>query len=295
MCLKCPSPICPVLASEESPGVLWGTWTPEGPNADVCARRSDVGDCRGDCASNGVRSTKAAWSRRCLVCQWPTTPRPSTTSTARGCVIKKVKLPVPIALHHPCRSVPTQARRWFRTSTPGAGRSFAAARNGPKIDLPLVPPPTHGQVATCHRGRYHAESLSTPLLDLLFTSQTGSGGARMQSRPQRRRGPYAPRRNGLPRYLGCALLAGIWYSPELPMRRRFELGLPGAPRSPREVPLIAAGVDGLGCPGLLSGPGLLGSSRNVLLVFEPLPFRKRLFRRWLASPKLLLRTARRCG
>ena len=98
----------------------------------VCARRSDVGDC----ASNGVRSTKAAWSRRCLVCQWPTTPRPSTTSTARGCVIKKVKLPVPIALHHPCRSVPTQARRWFRTSTPGAGRSFAAARNGPKIDLP---------------------------------------------------------------------------------------------------------------------------------------------------------------
>ena len=103
----------------------------------VCARRSDVGDC----ASNGVRSTKAAWSRRCLVCQWPTTPRPSTTSTARGCVIKKVKLPVPIALHHPCRSVPIQARRWFRTSTPGAGRSFAAARNGPKIDLPLVPPP----------------------------------------------------------------------------------------------------------------------------------------------------------
>ena len=52
----------------------------------------------------------------------------------------------------------------------------------------------------------------------------------MQSRPQRRRGPYTPRRNGLPRYLGCALLAGIWYSPELPMRRRFELGLPGAPR-----------------------------------------------------------------
>ena len=104
----------------------------------VCVRSSDVGDC----ASDGVRSTKAAWSRTCLVCHWPTTPRPSTTSTARGCVIEKVKLPMPVALHHPCRSVPTQARTRFRTSPPGPLRGLAAVRNGPKIG-PLRCRPLH--------------------------------------------------------------------------------------------------------------------------------------------------------
>ena len=129
------------MTTEESQGLPWAAWDPAKTNADILC--SDAAG-RGVCASHRVRNTEIACSRTYGVSQGRTRPGSSTTSTTREYAKKKRRLSRSITLHHPYRSVPTQARTRFRTSPPGAVRDLAAPRSGPKIDPPLVPPPTDG-------------------------------------------------------------------------------------------------------------------------------------------------------
>ena len=92
--------------------------------------------------AHSVRSAKAACSRTYGLTQGRTGSGLCTTSTTRGYATEKRWLSRSITFHHPYRSVPTQARTRFRTSPPGAVRDLAAPRSGPKIDPPLVPPPS---------------------------------------------------------------------------------------------------------------------------------------------------------
>ena len=117
------------MTTEESQGLPWAAWDPAKTNADILC--SDAAG-RGDCASHRVRNTKAACSRTYGVPQGRTRPGSSTTLTTRGYATKKRRLSRSITLHHPYRSVPTQAQTRLRTSPPGAMRGLAAPRSGPK-------------------------------------------------------------------------------------------------------------------------------------------------------------------